>query len=81
MGSKPISDERARHMYESGRGDAAAQRLSRMWGRVFSLGLMPKRWVTLEVPERSPVTTDAPIEAFQQVAADFPVFEIVIQDG
>ncbi|NIR39946.1 MAG: nitroreductase family deazaflavin-dependent oxidoreductase [Actinobacteria bacterium] len=36
-------------MYASGRGDTAARRLSRGWSWVFSMGLMPRRWVTLEV--------------------------------
>lgn len=49
MGWKPISDEHARRMYAAGRGDATAKRLSRMWSQVFSLGMMPQRWVTLEV--------------------------------
>lgn len=39
-------------MYASGRGDVAARRLARLWGWVFSTGLLPKRWVTLEVPGR-----------------------------
>lgn len=49
---KPISDETARRMYATGRGDVVARRLSRLWGWVFSTGFLPKRWVTLEVPGR-----------------------------
>ena len=49
MAWKLFSDERVRQMYSSGRGDAAARRMSRLWGRVFGVGLMSKRWVTLEV--------------------------------
>jgi hypothetical protein len=47
-----ISDEGLRAMYPGGRADAAARRLSRLWAAVFRLGLMPKRWVTLEVAGR-----------------------------
>ena len=37
-------------MYASGRGDATARRMARFWSRVHSLGILPQRWVTLEVP-------------------------------
>jgi polyisoprenoid-binding protein YceI len=47
-----ISDDGLRAMYQEGRGDATARRLSRLWAAVFRLGLMPKRWVTLEVAGR-----------------------------
>lgn len=50
MGWKPISDERARDMYATGRADRSARRLARLWARVFQLGVLPRRWVTLEVP-------------------------------
>jgi len=50
MSWKPFSDERIRQMYASGRGDATARRMARFWAGVHSLGLLPKRWVTLEVP-------------------------------
>ena len=50
MARWPISDERARAMYASGRGDADARWFARLWGRVFAAGLFPRRWVTLEVP-------------------------------
>lgn len=52
MDSWPISGDRARAMYASGRADATARRLARMWAVVFSLGLAPRRWVTLEVVGR-----------------------------
>lgn len=52
MRRKLFSDEQVRRMYESGRGDTTAQRMARFWARVHSLGLLPKRWVTLEVPGR-----------------------------
>jgi hypothetical protein len=52
VGSWPYSDERLRDMYADGRGDATARRLARMWAKVFALGLLPKRWVTLEVAGR-----------------------------
>jgi deazaflavin-dependent oxidoreductase (nitroreductase family) len=50
MRRKLFSDEQVRRMYESGRGDTMARRMARFWARVHSLGLLPKRWVTLEVP-------------------------------
>jgi deazaflavin-dependent oxidoreductase (nitroreductase family) len=37
-------------MYTSGKGDARARRLSRLWSQVFATGVMPRRWVTLELP-------------------------------
>ena len=52
MDSWPISADRARAMYASGRADVAARRLARMWAKVFAAGLMPRRWVTLEVTGR-----------------------------
>jgi hypothetical protein len=50
--SGPISDDRVRAMYTGGRANATARRLVRMWAAVFSIGLAPRRWVTLEVPGR-----------------------------
>jgi polyisoprenoid-binding protein YceI len=47
-----ISDESLRAMYPGGRADATARRFARAWAAVFRLGLMPKRWVTLEVTGR-----------------------------
>ena len=47
-----ISDDSLRAMYRGGHGDATARRLSRLWAAVFRLGLLPKRWVTLEVAGR-----------------------------
>lgn len=52
MDSWPISGDRLRAMYVGGRADATARRLARMWAAVFSLGLAPRRWVTLEVTGR-----------------------------
>jgi deazaflavin-dependent oxidoreductase (nitroreductase family) len=52
MDSWPSSADRLRAMYADGRADAAARRLARMWAAVFSLGLAPRRWVTLEVTGR-----------------------------
>lgn len=48
----PMSAERAREMYAGARGDADAKWFARFWGRVFAAGLMPRRWVTLEVAGR-----------------------------
>ncbi len=39
-------------MYASGRGDATARWYARNWSRVFRTGLLPERWVTLEVVGR-----------------------------
>jgi polyisoprenoid-binding protein YceI len=52
MTTRPFTAERLRAMYAGGRGDATARRFSRLWAAVFGLGLMPRRWVTLEVPGR-----------------------------
>lgn len=52
MSSWPYSDDSLRAMYRGGRANATARRLARMWAAVFGLGLMPRRWVTLEVPGR-----------------------------
>jgi hypothetical protein len=52
MASWPFSDDDLRAMYAGGRADATARRFARAWATVFGLGLMPKRWVTLEVAGR-----------------------------
>jgi len=52
MASWPFSDDRLRAMYAGGRADATARRFARLWAAVFRLGLMPRRWVTLEVAGR-----------------------------
>lgn len=62
MDSWPISSDRLRGMYAGGRADATARRLARIWAAVFSLGLPPRRWVTLEVTgRRSGRTTRFPL--------------------
>lgn len=62
MNSWPISSERLRGMYASGRADDTARRLARIWAAVFSLGLPARRWVTLEVTgRRSGRTTRFPL--------------------
>jgi F420H(2)-dependent quinone reductase len=38
--------------YPGGRADARARRLARLWAAVIARGLLPKRWVTLEVVGR-----------------------------
>jgi deazaflavin-dependent oxidoreductase (nitroreductase family) len=48
----PVSDQDARDMYRGGRGDETAKWFARWWGRVFAAGLLPRRWVTLEVVGR-----------------------------
>jgi polyisoprenoid-binding protein YceI len=52
MGTWPFSDDSLRAMYAGGRADATARRFARLWAAAFGLGLMPKRWVTLEIPGR-----------------------------
>jgi len=39
-------------MYRGGKGDEAARWFARWWAQVFAAGLMPRRWVTLEVVGR-----------------------------
>lgn len=47
-----VSEDAAREMYTSGKGNATARRFARFWRAVFRLGVLPRRWVTLEVPGR-----------------------------
>ena len=47
------SYERLRSMYPGGRPDERARRYARFWLAVISWGLMPRRWVTLEVKGRT----------------------------
>ena len=44
--------DRLRAMYRGGRGNATARRYAWFWNRAFRLGLLPRRWVTLEVRGR-----------------------------
>jgi deazaflavin-dependent oxidoreductase (nitroreductase family) len=48
----PYSASRLRAMYPGGRADDTARRFARFWSVVFSSGVLPRRWVTLEVPGR-----------------------------
>jgi hypothetical protein len=48
MSSRLSPHERLRSMYPDGR----ARRYARRWSRVFAVGLLPRRWVTLEVAGR-----------------------------
>jgi len=41
-----------RAMYPGGRAGPAARRQARLWADVIALGVMPRRWVTLEVAGR-----------------------------
>lgn len=62
MARWPISDEAARAMYAGGRGDEDARWYARFWGRLFAAGLLPRRWVVLEVVgRRSGRTTSFPV--------------------
>ena len=49
-------------MYVGGRGDETARWWARQWRRAFRLGVLPRRWVILEVPGRkSGRTTSFPL--------------------
>lgn len=47
-----ISDRTARAMYAGHRGDPRARRFARFWAWLAAWGLLPRRWVALEVPGR-----------------------------
>ena len=47
------TDDALRRMYAGTRGNETARRYARFWSTVFSLGIAPRRWVTLEVAGRS----------------------------
>lgn len=47
------TDDELRAMYEGNRGNNTARKFARFWSAVFSLGLLPRRWVTLEVVGRT----------------------------
>ncbi len=44
--------DRLRAMYQDGRADALARWLSQRWASLFAIGVLPRRWVTLEVAGR-----------------------------
>lgn len=48
----PLSDDELRAMYAGGRANDEAKWFARLWANVFRTGLLPRRWVTLEVPGR-----------------------------
>lgn len=43
---------RLRRMYPAGRAGATALRYAHLWVRIIRTGLLPRRWVVLEVPGR-----------------------------
>jgi deazaflavin-dependent oxidoreductase (nitroreductase family) len=45
-------DDVLRAMYAGGRGNDTARRLARAWAALYGAGLVPQRWVTLEVVGR-----------------------------
>ncbi|HUC27323.1 MAG TPA: nitroreductase/quinone reductase family protein [Streptosporangiaceae bacterium] len=53
MDTWPISSDRLHAMYADGCANATGRRLARIWAALFGLGLVPRRWVTLEVTGRS----------------------------
>jgi hypothetical protein len=54
--------DRLRAMYAGGHGNATAKRFARLWNRALRLGLLPQRWVSLEVVgRRSGTMTRFPI--------------------
>lgn len=59
---KDSSGDRLRAMYAGGHGNATAKRFARFWNRALHLGLLPRRWVSLEVVgRRSGAVTRFPI--------------------
>ena len=52
MARWPYSDDDLRAMYAGGRGNATARRFARLWAAVLGAGLLPRRWVALEVVGR-----------------------------
>jgi F420H(2)-dependent quinone reductase len=46
------TDDELRNMYAGGRANGQARRYARFWAAVFRSGLLPRRWVTLEVVGR-----------------------------
>lgn len=53
MAAWPWSDEKVRAMYPGGRADPVARRMAHVWAFVLRHGVLPKRWVTLEVKGRT----------------------------
>jgi len=47
------TDAELRDMYQGNRGNETARKYARFWAAAFGLGMMPRRWVTLEVVGRS----------------------------
>jgi len=45
-------DDRLRAVYVGGRGNATARRYAQFWNMALGLGLLPRRWVVLEVAGR-----------------------------
>jgi len=52
MRTLPLSAKSLRAMYAGGQANATGRRFARLWALVFRLGILPKRWVTLEVTGR-----------------------------
>ena len=48
----PFTDDEIRAMYKGARGNQTARRFARLWAFIYALGIMPRRWVTLEVTGR-----------------------------
>jgi deazaflavin-dependent oxidoreductase (nitroreductase family) len=47
------TDAELRAMYQGNRGNETARKYARFWAAAFSLGVMPRRWITLEVVGRT----------------------------
>jgi hypothetical protein len=81
MNGWTFSDDRLRAMYAGGRADPTARRFARLWAGVFRLGLLPRRWITLEkVPgarPHIPVNRHAPVADFEAISPRYPVFWVV----
>jgi deazaflavin-dependent oxidoreductase (nitroreductase family) len=52
MRLRRLTADRLRAMYARGRGNREARQYARIWTRVIGLGVLPRRWVVLEVPGR-----------------------------
>ncbi len=52
MAPWPFTDDELRAMYDGGHGNRTARRFASFWAAIHALGLLPRRWVTLEVTGR-----------------------------
>jgi hypothetical protein len=48
-----LTPDQLRYMYAGQRGNVTARRYARFWSTMFAAGVVPRRWVTLEVRGRT----------------------------